>query len=320
MSDQGASSPTRALARRSAASGCLLVGAAAWAIMALRAAGNAGHLLSLWTAWNLLAATALAVASLGIGSRSLVTQVFARGVALWVILLALPPWSGSSWLTLRLLTAVLSMVALRLAAPGLHTPAARAEFAPVAYRRVFLAGATAAVALGVSSAFGALWQAVAVLQGHTGGVSGAVWGPALLVIPCLASAVGVLRMRAWGVLLGAATAMGSLLCALPVLREVSLFGLAYVCLPGALLIAPVVASWFGRKRGLKVRIESAQPFRIGAPPSADDLHEVSLEEVASAAHAYTAAQPCPAPRSETYSLARLETPVPVGERPRACTA
>ncbi len=245
---------------------------------ALWVGGAARHGLHLWTVWNLMAAGAVAVAAVGIVRRSLLAQVFARGVAVWVVALALPPWSGSSWLGLRLLTAALSLAALRLAAPNLHTDAARAEFAPVAYRRVFLAGATAAVALGVSSAFGALWQAAWMLEGHASGAPGEVWGPAMLAVPCLMSAFGVVRMRAWGVLLGAATAVGSLLCALPVLHQVSIVGLAYACLPGVLLAAPIAASRLA-KRAPRARVESADVCRVGVGERAEGDLELVEEPI-----------------------------------------
>lgn len=124
--------------------------------------------------------------------------------------------------------------------------------------------AAAAVGLGVSSALGALWSLAAVAAGHASGAPGHVWGPALLAVPCFASAVGVLRMRAWGVLLGAATAVGAIACALPVLPYVSVLGLAYVCIPGALLAAPIVASrvWPSKRPMLvaderRLRVEGA---------------------------------------------------------------
>ncbi len=211
--------------------------------------------VSLWTAWNLLAASMLAAASVGIVRRGVLPQIFARGVAWWVITLALPPWSGSmGWLSLRLVTALLAIAALHLSAPNLETDSARAEFGPIAYRKVFLAGAAAAVAIGLSSGLGALWEAARVLEGRSSGEPGEVWGPALLAISYVASAIGVVRMRAWGVLLGVGTAIGSVACALTVLPQVSWSGLACVCVPGALLGAPLVAVRLAKRATPRLRV------------------------------------------------------------------
>jgi hypothetical protein len=109
----------------------------------------------------------------------------------------------------------------------------------------------------VRAACGALWQAIAVVDGRASGVPGEVWGPALLAMAYLATAVGVVRMRAWGVLLGAAAALTSIACAIPVLHEVNALRLAFVCIPGALLAAPVVASRLAKKGRSGVRVEPA---------------------------------------------------------------
>jgi hypothetical protein len=117
----------------------------------------------------------------------------------------------------------------------LHTPEARAEFSPIAYRRWFLAGAVSAVMEGIVLGAGGLAELA------SGGIQSAV---ALVGVGAMfiASAVAVVRMRAWGVLLGAATSAGMLGAA-----AVSHDGaLATVCalgaLPGLLLAAPVVTA------------------------------------------------------------------------------
>jgi hypothetical protein len=224
----------------------LLVGSAAWFAASLLVADVAHAGVSLWTAWNLLAASLLAAASVGIVRRGVLPQIFARGVAWWVIALALPPWSDSmGWLSLRLVTALLAIAALHLTAPNLETES---------YRKVFLAGAAAAVAIGLSSGLGALWEAARVLEGRSSGEPGEVWGPALLAVSYVTSAIGVVRMRAWGVLLGVGTAIGSVACALPVLPQVSWSGLACVCVPGALLGAPLVAARLAERATPRLRV------------------------------------------------------------------
>jgi hypothetical protein len=248
-------------ARRRAASSLLLVGAISWAGSALWVARTFHHAV-LWTSWQFAVAATLAVASVGIARRSVLPQVLARGVVAWIAVYAVvSPWEGPTMGALRLFIAALAVAALLPAAPGLGTPSARAEFAPTAYRSVFLLGAIAAVTVGISSAFNAAWESVAALVGHSSG-AGAVWGPALLAVTCLASAVGVVRMRAWGVLLGAGTAVSAVACALPVFHQASLLGLAYVCAPGVLLAAPLVASRLANDRDPRLRVASPEVARL----------------------------------------------------------
>jgi hypothetical protein len=242
-----------------------------------------------WVLWHLAAATTVALSAMAITSRSLLRQVIARGVV-WSFFLGalLIRGLGDEWSVLRGAVVALSLAGLLLAAPGMHTGGARAQFDPIAYRRPFLAGAIAAACVGFTNAFGAVWQLVAVARGHATGVPAEVWGPALLAVACIASAVGVVRMRAWGVLLAAAAALGSIACALPVWRHVSLVGLGFACLPGLLLTAPVVASRFARtappRPPVRVRV-ATEPDRERDEAPADD---VTLDE-GDAAAAYRVA-------------------------------
>jgi hypothetical protein len=268
-------------ARQWAASGCLVAAATVWTGVVVRFGGTAHGALP-WTLWNLAVAGMLAAASAGIARRAMLPQVFARGVVALAVVWAALMGSSWGWAGIELVIAGLSIAALRLAQPGLTSDAARAEFAPVAYRRVFLMGAMAAVVVGVNSAFTAVWDAVALISGHPQTPFGwsEVWGPGLLAVAYLTSVVGVVRMRAWGVLLGVGTAVGSILCALPVRHEASLLGLAYVCVPGAILAAPLVAARLRKEAPVRVRIASGEMRAVRLPDEVgcEVLEAASIEE------------------------------------------
>ena len=187
----------------------------------------------------------IGVAAVGLSRRSVLTQVLSRVVA-WVVLtpalLGLADSLGRGHLPGRhvLFLAMTSAGALVLARPALHADAAKAEFSPVAYRSIFLAGAVASV---MTAAVVALFA-----------VDLAAWGQARHALPLavftasmLASAVGVVRMRAWGVLLGMVTSAVALGAALLSPSE-TLGVLALAALPGALLAAPLVAARLRRPR------------------------------------------------------------------------
>jgi len=87
-----------------------------------------------------------------------------------------------------------AIAALALTRPLLHTDEARAEFAPIRFRRLFLAAATVAFTSGTLFSFASFESAA---HGH---VASAI-GSALLGSSLLGTAVGIVRMRGWGVLL-----------------------------------------------------------------------------------------------------------------------
>jgi hypothetical protein len=205
----------------------------------------------------------IGVAALGLSRRSVLTQVLSRGVA-WVVLtpalLGLADSLGHGHLPDRyvLLLAATSASALVLARPALHTDAAKAEFFPVAYRSVFLAGAVASV---MTAAVVALF---AVDQVAWGQAQHALF-LAAFTAALLASAVGVVRMRAWGVVLGMVTSAVALEAAFLSLNE-TLGVLALAAIPGTVLASPLVAARLRRpRRATRV---------MGELPS----HEVATEE------------------------------------------
>jgi hypothetical protein len=204
------------------------------------------------------------VGAVGLVRRSVLGQVFARGVA-WVVLtpmlLGLADALGHGRLpdAHTVFFATTSASALLLSRTALHTDAAKAEFSPVAYRGTFLAGAVASVMTGVVVALFAAEQLTWNQHGH---------GLALLALTSalLASAFGVIRMRSWGVLLGMLTAVGTLGAAVLSGNVLTAMGLALAAIPGAVLGAPLLAA----------RLRGAVP----RPSASGDLRslEVSLDE------------------------------------------
>jgi hypothetical protein len=235
------SSTTRASAvKRVLASASL--GAAAVGI------GSVAREFEHWDRSVLGVAALVGVAAVGLGRRSVLSQVLSRGVA-WVLLtpmlVGLADALGHGRLpdAYTVFFATTSASALLLARPALHTDEAKAEFSPVAYRRTFLAGAVAAVMAGMVVLLFAAEQLIWRQSGH--GLALAVFGSAFL-----ASAVGVVRMRSWGVLLGALTALVALGAAVFAGNEFTAIGLALAAIPGALLASPLLAA---RLRGSAAR-------------------------------------------------------------------
>jgi len=207
----------------------------------------------------------VALASAGLLRRSVVSQVLSRAVA-WVVLLPMglgaveslgrghaPPLES-------LFFGGASAAALLLARPALHTEAARAEFNPVGYRRWFLAGAVASAIAGIVTA---LAGAEALVFGPTLGAAGTL----ALAASLLASAVGVARMRSWGVLLGVLTSMVTLGAAALAGDVYLSLGLALAALPGLLLAAPILAS---RVRPVDPAASPSPAVRLARTPALEE--------------------------------------------------
>lgn len=223
----------------------------------------------------------VAVASAGLLRRSALSQVLSRAVA-WVVLLPMGIGAAES-LTMghappfeSLFLGGASAAALLLARPMLHTDAARAEFHPVAYRRLFLAGAVASAIAGIVTAFAG---AGGLLFAHApAAVLTLALGAALL-----ASAVGVVRMRSWGVLLGMLTSMVTLGAAALAGDAYLSLSLVLAALPGLLLVAPIAASRLRpvgakasqspapRLPGVAALDETEPPFRARIDAGACDI-------------------------------------------------
>jgi len=239
--------------------------------------------------WPLVAFAGLvALAGFGLSMKSLVVQVLSRATA-WILLA--PSLAITAVMLLRgtwpdptgagLLLG--SGAALLLARPMLHTDEAKAAFAPKVFRRTLLAASTASAMTGIVTGIAAVEQ----LGRHTFvGV-----GLGTLALLLLASAIGVVRMRAWGILLGGATSLLTLLSAL-VLHDGAGFALAIASLPGILLTLIVVLARLrpvDATTALPTRVAVDEPVRIRI--AEDELLEDEIElRVSSDGRAETAAR------------------------------
>lgn len=253
--------PTQMPTTGALSQGRRLGGAAALVATAGGLAAIAVHDLH-WIEWGLLAFAGLVgTAGIGLARRSMSAQVLSRATA-WTVLapsatVALvslatghPEWTAAA------LTAT-SGGALLLARPMLHTAEAKAQFAPTSFRRWFLAGATASASAGLVTGLVALealrWQP-------------AVGVPLLaLALSLVASAIGVVRMRAWGILLGGLTSVLTLLTALFMDAAAGL-ALALATLPGFMLLLPVLLA----KRD-RARAEAERRVRVAGHASFADV-------------------------------------------------
>jgi hypothetical protein len=137
---------------------------------------------------------------------------------------------------------VLAIAALVVTRPLLSTERARTEFAPLALRPWFLAAAIGAMASGIT--LGRTAEAFA----HFPALARDTFGLAALAIPLFIAGIGVLRMRAWGVVLGVLTALASIPIVLwmrdPLLTTPVLLATTPAALMGALVaiarLRPVV--------------------------------------------------------------------------------
>jgi hypothetical protein len=266
-------------ARRVLASASLAASAAGLGSLAF----DEGHLSSPAV---LVVAAVVAAAAVGLGCRSVLVQVLSRGVA-WFVLA--PMLLGLVEALFRghlpdahvVFFATTSAAALLLARPALHTEAARAAFSPVAYRRVFLAGAVASTMTASAMAFFGLERLLWGLFSEPVGPGLALVASAAVL---LASAVGVLRMRAWGVLLGGLTSVAALGAALLFGSSFLAIGLLLTALPGLVLASPLLvarlcpgapAAFAGDRPGRDVTLEERQDTpppvraRVGGVAEAD---------------------------------------------------
>lgn len=174
---------------------------------------------------------------------SIVGQTLARGAA-WITFFPMALATGAQLLNHEVpgipetALALTSGAALFLARPMLHTKAAKAAFDPHRFRRIFLAGSTATA----SAAF--LTGGIALEMARMGQSYAGAFGFVLLTLALLTTAIGVVRMRAWGILLGAATSL-ALLGAAAVTGGVGGEFLALLAAPMlALHLAPILlARW-----------------------------------------------------------------------------
>ena len=215
----------------------------------------------------LAVAAVLMVAGYGLTRRSLVAAVLSRGVV-W---LAFAPTAAA--LSMKLASgrpsldeAVLAIgtgVALLAARPVLHTPEARREFAPLAFRSWLLGGSIATASAGITAAF------LAAFTVH----GPATFGFAALAAALFASSIAVVRMRAWGILLGALTSLTLLV--LGALSDSNFLAYATAAAPALFLhVAPIVIA--------RLKGGVAPSSTTSAPEHVDDVHyhvRVAVDEL-----------------------------------------
>ena len=241
--------PTNAVmskGRRLAASGALVATAAGIAALGF-------HDLQ-WIEWSLVAsAGVVGVAGVGIAGKSMVAQIFSRAVA-WTVFAPAALVAVVSTLVghhPELTAAALaggSGAALLLARPMLHTAEAKAEFAPSRFRSWLMAGATASTATaGITGLIGLdfLYRAS---HGSTHYSYAAAAAFMALSAALASSALGVIRMRSWGILLGAFTSLVTLASA-AVMHNAAGLALSLVAIPGLLFfLLPILVAKRDRAR------------------------------------------------------------------------
>jgi len=269
--------------RRLAAS-TSVVGGAAYLFFHARASG--------WLSSEIIAFVALlGLAGVGLSRRGVLTQVLARG-ATW--LLALPMLAMMIYAAFHGRTPDATVITLAastgtglfLARPMLHTEDARAEFAPVRFRRWLLG----AGAMAIMTSLGTAMAAYEVLVAHQ-------WSAGLyylaMTASLIASAVSVVRMRAWGIFLGALTCVAALVPMLWTHDAFSRFLLGMTALPGALLVLPIVLA------------------RLGVGTRVDQAPETTRVRVAALADSSALIRPETSPRvsvAESLDEERAEAP------------
>lgn len=230
--------------RRVLASGAMIASGAVLGAIAL-------HDLR-WIEWSLLAFSGgVAAAGIGLARKSMVSQVLSRAMG-WLVfvpslLVALVTSFGDKHPEpVSIALAALTGAALLLARPMLHTQEARAQFEPTSFRRWLFASATASATAGITAgvfAFDALRWNDFRLQ---------AFGVGMMGVSLLGSALGVVRMRAWGMLLGAATSIFSLIAAL-VARDASSIAWMMAAVPGLMMTLPMLLAARSRARAERER-------------------------------------------------------------------
>lgn len=203
------------------------------------------------TDWTLIAFTGLVgAAAIGISRKSLFPQLASRALG-WAIFVPAAMWASLSTLggrpdTFGVVMALTSGASLFLARPLLATKEAYASFAPTSFRNWFLAAATAMT--GMAGIFGLMaWE---MARPHSI-VSAILAG--LTSLALASSVVGVLRMRAWGVLLAVASSLG-MIVSMPFMDAGGAFGMALAALPGLLMGVPVAVAMRDRAKADRVRV------------------------------------------------------------------
>jgi hypothetical protein len=229
--------------------------------------------------WRTLAfAGGLAAASFGLTRKNVIGQVMSRGLA-WIVfapaavVMAVELMKGRLFEPALTGLGIASGLALFLSRPMLDSDEARAQFAPSKFRRSFLAACTATMTIGLVTGMVA-WE---MLWSHMilGGIGLAALGTSML-----ASSLGVLRMRGWGIALATLNAIVSLVAG-AVVGDAAGFAIAATALPGALFLLPIALAKLGVGESTSASSASAAQVRIAeAAPAIERVRvDVSDEEL-----------------------------------------
>ena len=229
-----------------------------------------------------LAVTGIIVGSgLALARRSLFAQVMARGPALLVLGGAAISTLDQHFALAPVLATLATALTLVLAQPLLNTAEARAEFAPLRARSALLAVAACASAAGLLAGVGA----VLVTPYHPA----AGLACAALTATLFGSIYGVLRMRAWGVLLGA---LGSAVALVAALASASGRAPFFILAIPGMLYALVIAMARRAEVASPSKAEGSAAVTSGrlrfADVADDSLAEAEVEAEAEAAMRQTA--------------------------------
>lgn len=237
-----------------------------------------------WIEWRSIAFGAGLAASAGALTRkNLVAQIMARGMA-WIVFAPCAVVMAVELLKGRLMEPALtafglgSGLALFLARPMLATDEAGAQFAPTKFRRSFLAACTAAVTIGLVTgmvAWEMLWHGMSL-----GGIGLAALGTSII-----ASSLGVLRMRGWGIALATLNAIVSLVTG-ALVGDGQGFAIAATALPGVLFLLPIVLAKLGvgddtqSSAAARVRVsdDASLPERVRIDVSDEELFDEPAEQ------------------------------------------
>jgi hypothetical protein len=205
------------------------------------------------------AAALAAAAAYGVGRASALSQVLSRGVG-WALLAPAVMSLGAEasrrvphWDPWSIALTVTLTAGLLLSRPLLDTARAQRDFHPVAVRAALLSGAVASIAA-------ALWSGYASLLAYDTfaprlGLEFAAASAALA-----ASAIAVVRMRSWGVLLGALTS-ATLLGAAMFERYFARTAFVLAATPGAILTASVLFARLRPSPPAPARVAELTPVR-----------------------------------------------------------
>lgn len=227
---------------------------------------------------SIVVAGVLAASGLLFMRRSAMAQTLARGGAWSVIFpgvtVAIMTASRGYALTMHMLwPSLLAGAALIVARPLLGDERARSTFAPVALRSWFLAATATAIGAGIATAELALAY-LSIPELFKAGLALALLGTTLL-----ASGIGLVKMRGWGIFLGALSAIVAVVTELSFGWHVLTWPLVATAIPGALMVATLLAARAGfgsTSRDVRGAVEHEPGLALGTTHRLGDELRVEL--------------------------------------------